>query len=712
MASAVLSQGVYGPRPDLDAPMATEAARARAFRAARRHTWLVRALKVVLPLASLSLLVLYPLTVKRALDVGPGRLSYDRIDAGAEHLIMENPSYEGFDKRGNRYRVHARSATLDPSRKAPILLAGIEARLRHTPTPDGPGGTPATSAGRNEQSNTTETRLTATRGIFDQTRHELDLRDAIDVVTSSGITARLTSAKVYARENKVVSLEPLEAAMPTGKLRAGAMVLHARTREAEFTDGVEVELVAPKGGLAKLAATGETRRPAVGSRGGNGGGGAAEDGAGGQEPIRVAAAALVIDDTARLATFRRNVRARQGEMLLTTRELSIEYTGSPVVVAPGLGGGPGVSARGTASEAAAPKRNEVERITARDGVVVTSGTDRRLTGETAVFDAQADTVLLTGDVVATQGKNVLRGRRLSLDRARARLALDAPAQAGASAGRITAVFYQNAGQRPRASDAPRAPSSTAASGEAGSGFGGLVTEFRADPTAPVDIEADRLDVDDRTRTATFRGAVRAAQGGFLMRAAEIVAHYSGGGGLAMAERAGAAGNSALSRIEARRDVVITSKEGQKATGDRAVFDTETNTVTLSGRVIVSQGKNVIEGERLVIDTVTGLSRFEHASGKTARPTVAPPTLPARSATVTGAPPNGVASKPKAPAAPGSPGRPCPPGRTCLMLFPKESAPDKGGPRRPGTPSRGNLSGNGRNDAWQPTTSASPVMRSE
>ena len=47
-----------------------------------------------------------------------------------------------------------------------------------------------------------------------------------------------------------------------------------------------------------------------------------------------------------------------------------------------------------------------------------------------------------------------------------------------------------------------------------------------------------------------------------------------------------------------------------ATGDKALFDMKSNTVTLEGNVVVSQGQNVMRGERLVVDLTTGTSRVD------------------------------------------------------------------------------------------------------
>src|SRR4029079_8226481 len=75
---------------------------------------------------------------------------------------------------------------------------------------------------------------------------------------------------------------------------------------------------------------------------------------------------------------------------------------------------------------------------------------------------------------------------------------------------------------------------------------------------------------------------------------------------------GPGGQQKIKRLEARGGVVVTQKE-QTATGDLGVFDMKTNTVTLTGNVMMTQGQNVLRGERLVVDLTSGVSRVE--SGK-------------------------------------------------------------------------------------------------
>jgi lipopolysaccharide export system protein LptA len=59
-------------------------------------------------------------------------------------------------------------------------------------------------------------------------------------------------------------------------------------------------------------------------------------------------------------------------------------------------------------------------------------------------------------------------------------------------------------------------------------------------------------------------------------------------------------------------VEVTQKD-QVATGETGLFDMASNTVTLSGGVIVKQGQNILRGDRLVVDLGSGVSRVE--SGK-------------------------------------------------------------------------------------------------
>lgn len=238
-------------------------------------------------------------------------------------------------------------------------------------------------------------------------------------------------------------------------------------------------------------------------------------------------------------------------------------------------------------------------------VVIDSGADRRASSQHAEFDSKKDTALMTGDVVLIQGKNELRGKRLHVDQKAGRTELTSPPMSGAGPGRISAHFVQN-----EAKPAKPAPAPADATGAT------MMGGFRTDPSAPVDITANQLEVLDLKKLAIFRGDVQAQQGTFSFRTAELNAIYTGSAGIARVAGASPDASTAeqatepaarLTRLQARGKVVVTSRNGQNATGDWADFDVAANTVTLGGAVVLTQGRNVVKGTRLVIDMTTGES---------------------------------------------------------------------------------------------------------
>jgi len=143
---------------------------------------------------------------------------------------------------------------------------------------------------------------------------------------------------------------------------------------------------------------------------------------------------------------------------------------------------------------------------------------------------------------------------------------------------------------------------------------------------PVQIEAATLEVRDKNKTATFSGNVQVVQGDTTMKCQNLIVFYGAEVGIGAGSEGAPAATTTKStpgmpqnvqsirRIEARGGVTVLTKD-QNASGDLGVYDLKTKTITLSGNVVVSQGQNVIHGERVVVDTVSGNARVE--SGSTA-----------------------------------------------------------------------------------------------
>ena len=134
------------------------------------------------------------------------------------------------------------------------------------------------------------------------------------------------------------------------------------------------------------------------------------------------------------------------------------------------------------------------------------------------------------------------------------------------------------------------------------------------------IEAATLEVRDKQKQATFSGDVRVKQGDTGLRCKSLVVFYEQDGETAdqsktlQAATPGPGGEQRIKRLEARGGVIVTQKE-QTATGDLGIFDMKSNTVTLTGNpVVMTQGQNVLRGEKLVVDLTSGTSRVESNKG--------------------------------------------------------------------------------------------------
>jgi hypothetical protein len=117
------------------------------------------------------------------------------------------------------------------------------------------------------------------------------------------------------------------------------------------------------------------------------------------------------------------------------------------------------------------------------------------------------------------------------------------------------------------------------------------------------------------------------------------------------------------RLEARRKVILTSKDQQSASGEWADFNVKDNTALMGGGVTVTRVTDdplkptVVRGERLKVDLATGISQFEAAEPATPQRPPRPPVS---------------ANSPETPApTPQERVDACGPGRTCVLLYPKQ-----------------------------------------
>lgn len=171
-----------------------------------------------------------------------------------------------------------------------------------------------------------------------------------------------------------------------------------------------------------------------------------------------------------------------------------------------------------------------------------------------------------------------------------------------------------------------------AAGDAGAqsavtGVTNAMQGFSQNRDQPIQIEAASLEMRDKKKEAIFSGNVKVVQGDTTMTSRSLVVFYDSTSAPTPAPSAKAAkstpiqsatpgpgGSSSIRRLEARGKVVVTQKD-QVVTGETAVFDTKANLITMLGGIVLTQGKNVLRGDRLMVDMATGVSRVESDSGR-------------------------------------------------------------------------------------------------
>jgi len=208
----------------------------RAFRAARRHSRLVRVLRVAVPLtvvlgAVVVVLVTYfnPLRMFTKLPVDVGKL----VVSGTK-ITMEQPRLSGFTRDARAYELTADAAAQDLTKPDIIELKNIHAKVQM-------------------QDKSTVT-MTAATGVYDSKADTVKLDRDIVLTSTSGYRGRLTEATVDIRKGNVVSNHPVVLDMLQGTLNAKRLQIVNSGDLVRFTDGVSMVLMLNQGGAGKPAA--------------------------------------------------------------------------------------------------------------------------------------------------------------------------------------------------------------------------------------------------------------------------------------------------------------------------------------------------------------------------------------------------------------------------------------------------------------------------
>ncbi|WBU63674.1 lipopolysaccharide transport periplasmic protein LptA [Paracoccus aerodenitrificans] len=122
-------------------------------------------------------------------------------------------------------------------------------------------------------------------------------------------------------------------------------------------------------------------------------------------------------------------------------------------------------------------------------------------------------------------------------------------------------------------------------------FGGA----RADTTAPVELSADNLTVNQSTGQAVFSGNVLIGQGEMRLSADNVVVKYADGD------------TSTIENLDATGNVTLVNGP-DAAEAEQAIYEVGSGNITLIGDVLLTQGQNVMSGERMLVNLGDGTAQ--------------------------------------------------------------------------------------------------------
>ena len=195
----------------------------RAFNSARRHSRLVRILRIAIP-ASVSLVLiiivlvtyLNPLRMLARLPI-----NIDNLVVSGTKVTMEQPHLSGFTSDARAYELTADTAAQDMTKPDIVELRNIRAKV--------------------EMQDKSMMELTAITGLYDSKGETLRLDRDIRLNTSS-YRARLSEAMIDIRKGSVVSEHPVEVKMLQGTLNANRLDIVDSGEVVRFHDGVVMDM--------------------------------------------------------------------------------------------------------------------------------------------------------------------------------------------------------------------------------------------------------------------------------------------------------------------------------------------------------------------------------------------------------------------------------------------------------------------------------------
>jgi lipopolysaccharide export system protein LptC len=211
---------------------------ARAFYAARRHSRVVRVLRIAVPAAvALATVVIFlvtyfnPLRMLSKLPLNVG----DLVVSGTK-ITMEKPHLSGFTRDARAYELSADAAAQDLTKPDVVELQNIHAKL--------------------QMQDQSSVELKAVLGLYNTKGEILKLDRNIDLSSSTGYAGHLSEAVVDIRNGNVVSEKPVDVKLLQGVLHSNGLTIENSGDIVRFEGGVTMTLkLEPNTGAAPAPQT-------------------------------------------------------------------------------------------------------------------------------------------------------------------------------------------------------------------------------------------------------------------------------------------------------------------------------------------------------------------------------------------------------------------------------------------------------------------------
>ncbi len=197
----------------------------REFSRARRHTILVKALRIGLPLGAVAI-VAGGVAVTFLARSLPDNVSVASAGIGDGGIVMEDPRMSGFDKNNRPYSMDADRAVQSLTGGG-VDLQGVRAKLTVS------------------EDSTAE--IVAAKGFYDQAGQKLRLSNDITVATSDGMRIALGAADVDLKTGSLQGTGPVDILSDNRTIKAGSIAVKDGGAFISFGQRVRMTIQPPAG---------------------------------------------------------------------------------------------------------------------------------------------------------------------------------------------------------------------------------------------------------------------------------------------------------------------------------------------------------------------------------------------------------------------------------------------------------------------------------